>query len=148
MNLLLSFVNTLKENWMLFLMIGVLIAFFAFTIMKQKKEMNTRNELVSSIKKGTKIVTTAGVYGVVESIEETTDGKVAIISTGNSKNPTTMTIHINAIMGIDNKTLVKDGNKVSSKEIAEDVETEVEDDVETESEDKEKKTSKKKTSSK
>ena len=61
-----------------------------------------------AIKKGVKIITTAGVYGVVESIEETTDGKVVTIVTGNSKNPTTMTIHINAIMGIDNKKNVDD----------------------------------------
>ena len=38
--------------------------------LRQKKENETRNELINTIKKGTKIVTTAGVYGVVESIED------------------------------------------------------------------------------
>lgn len=101
-------VDFLAKNWMLLLMCVILIAFFVLTFLKQKKENNNRNDLVNGIKKGTKIVTTAGVYGEVESIEETTDGKVVVITTGNSVNPSTMTIHINAIMGIDNKTVVKD----------------------------------------
>jgi preprotein translocase subunit YajC len=81
--------------------------------------MNARNDLMSGIKKGTKIVTTAGVYGVVESVEETTDGKVVTIKTGSSKNPSTMTIHMNAIMGIDNKTSVKGSKKEEVEETIE-----------------------------
>lgn len=104
MNLLMSIGSWFAENWMLLFLIVAAVALIVPTYIKQKKEMASRNELANSIKKGTKIVTTAGVYGVVESIEETTDGKVVTIVTGNSKNPCTMTIHINAIMGIDNKT--------------------------------------------
>lgn len=107
MNLILSAVgNWFAQNWMILVLIVLAIAFLVPTYLRQKKEANNRMELNNSIKKGTKIVTTAGVYGVVESVENTTDGKVVTIVTGNSKNPATMTIHINAIMGIDNKTTV------------------------------------------
>ena len=103
---LMSIGSWFQQNWMLLLILVLAVAMIVPTYLKQKKEMNNRQELSNSIKKGTKIVTTAGVYGVVESMEETTDGKVVTIVTGSSKNPCTMTIHINAIMGIDNKTPV------------------------------------------
>lgn len=107
MNILLSaFGDWLSKNWIILVLIVLAIALLVPTYLRQKKEVNARNELNSTIKKGTKIITTAGVYGVVESVRETTDGKVVTIVTGNAKNPTTMDIHINAIGGIDNKTPV------------------------------------------
>jgi len=120
MNLLLSIGDWFAQNWMLLLMVVVLGGFVVMTFLKQKKENDAKNDLVSTIKKGTKIVTTAGVYGVVESIEETTDGKVVVISTGSYNNPSSMTIHINAIMGIDNKTSLKEEKK--SKKVVEIIE--------------------------
>ena len=106
MNLLLGIGDWFAQNWIILVLIVVAVALLVPTYLRQKKEMTARNELNNSIKKGTKIITTAGVYGVVDSIEETTDGKVVTIITGTTKNPTTMTIHINAIGGIDNKTSV------------------------------------------
>ncbi len=121
MNSLISIGSWFAQNWMLLFILVAAIALMVPTFLKQKKEIASRNELNESIKKGTKIVTTAGVYGVVESIEETTDGKVVTISTGNSKNPSTMTIHINAVMGIDNKTAVtEEDTKTESKNVEED----------------------------
>ena len=105
-NLLSAFGDWLGKNWIILVLIVLAIALLVPTYLRQKKEVNARNELNNTIKKGTKIITTAGVYGVVESIRETTDGKVVTIVTGNSKNPTTMDIHINAIGGIDNKSAV------------------------------------------
>ena len=127
MSTLLTLSSWLSQNWMMLLIIGVLAAFVVMTYLRQRKEMNSRNELVNSIKKGTKVVTTAGVYGVVENIEDTTDGKVVTLKTGNAKNPTTMTIHINAIMGIDNKAAVVEEISKSSKkgEVVEDIEDDV-----------------------
>ena len=105
---LLSIKDWFAQNWMLILLLVLAVAMIVPTYLKQKKEMNNRQELSNSIAKGVKIVTTAGVYGVVESVEDTTDGKVVTIVTGTGKNPSTMTIHINAIMGIDNKTVVSE----------------------------------------
>ena len=117
MNLLLSaFGDWLGKNWIILVLIVFAIALLVPTYLRQKKEVNARNELNSTIKRGTKIITTAGVYGVVDAIEDTTDGKVVTIITGNSKNPRTMTIHINAIGGIDNKkTVVVEEEKVEEK---------------------------------
>ena len=127
MNLLLSIGDWFAQNWMLLVLVVLLGGFVVMTFLRQKKENDAKNELVSTIKKGTKIVTTAGVYGVVESIEETTDGKVVVITTGSSKNPSSMTIHINAIMGIDNKTSVKEEKKSKKLEEIEVEEQDAED---------------------
>lgn len=119
MNTLLSAVGDwFAQNWFILLIIVLMIAMLVPSFLRQKKEINARNELQEQLKKGTRVITTAGVYGVVESVELTTDGKVVTIVTGNTKNPTTMTIHINAIGGIDNKTPVvedMDGNIVEEK---------------------------------
>lgn len=117
MNILLSaFGDWFAQNWIILVLIVCTVALLVPTYLRQRKEMNARNELNSTIKKGTKIITTAGVYGVVESIEDTTDGKVVTIITGSAKNPTTMTIHINAIGGIDNKkTVVVNEDEVEEK---------------------------------
>lgn len=157
MNTLLSaFGDWFAKNWIILVLIVFAIALLVPTYLRQKKEVNARNELNNTIKKGTKIITTAGVYGVVESIRETTDGKVVTIVTGNSKNPTTMDIHINAIGGIDNKSAVTvdtDNKVVEDKvEKAEEKEAPATEDatVEEKTEDTkpEKKTATKKTSTK
>ena len=160
MNLLLSaFGDWMAKNWMILVLIVLAIALLVPTYLRQKKEVNARNELNNTIKKGTKIITTAGVYGVVESIEDTTDGKVVTIITGNTKNPTTMTIHINAIGGIDNKTpvvadktepetKVEKLEKVEKAEVTEEPETEKEPETQEKTEAKKpatKKTTKKST---
>ena len=112
MNLMLSIGDWFAQNWIILVLIVLAIAMLVPSYLRQRKEMNARNELNSTIKKGTKIITTAGVYGTVQSIENTTDGKVVTIQTGDAKHPTTMTIHINAIGGIDNKKAVAETDVV------------------------------------
>ena len=149
MNILLSaLTDWFARNWFILLIIVLMIAMLVPTYLRNKKEIAAKNELFEKLKKGTKIITTAGVYGVVESIELTTDGKVVTITTGSSKNPTTMTIHINAIGGIDNKTAVVEdmnGNVVEPKK-EEVVEEKVEETKE--AEEKEEKPTAKKTTTK
>lgn len=155
-NLLSAFGDWLGKNWIILVLIVLAIALLVPTYLRQKKEVNARNELNNTIKKGTKIITTAGVYGVVESIRETTDGKVVTIVTGNSKNPTTMDIHINAIGGIDNKSAVTvdtDNKVVEPKEEKVEKKEEVEEEkiektTDTESAKTEKKATKKPTTKK
>ena len=116
--LLSALTDWFARNWFILLLLVLMVAMLVPSYLKQKKEIAAKNELFDKLKKGTKVITTAGVYGVVESIELTTDGKVVTITTGSSKNPTTMTVHINAIGGIDNKTAVvedMDGNVVEPK---------------------------------
>ena len=123
MNLLLSIGDWFAKNGMVLLIVVLLVGFIVMTFIRQKKESDARNELSNSITVGTKIVTTAGVYGTVESIEDTTDGKVVVIATGSTDKPSTMTIHINAIMGIDNKTpIVENKKKKKVVEVVEEIE--------------------------
>lgn len=133
------------QNWMLLVLIVLAVACLVPTYLRSKKEANNRAELNNTIKKGTKIVTTAGVYGVVESVENTSDGKVVTIVTGNAKNASTMTIHINAIMGIDNKTTVVENEEVAKKPKVEVVEVDEDEKEEEPVETKEEKSSAKKT---
>ena len=148
MNLLLSaFGDWLGKNWIILVLIVCAIGLLLPTYLRQKKAANERSELNNTIKKGTKIITTAGVYGVVESIEDTTDGKVVTITTGNAKHPSSMTIHINAIGGIDNKKTVTDTEPVEEEVVAEEVATETADDN-TESKPAKKTTTKKSTTKK
>ena len=121
MNLLLSVGDWFAQNWMIILLIVVAVGLMVPTYLKQKKEVNARNDLNNQIVKGAKIITTAGVYGVVESIENTTDGKVVTIKTGDEKHPCTMTIHINAIGGIDNKTIVVENETESKVDVTDQV---------------------------
>ncbi len=125
MNFLLGIKEWLSANWMILVLIAVLIVMLVPAFLRSKKEVAARQELNKQIKKGLKVITHSGVYGVVESIENTTDGQVVTIITGNAKNPTTMTIHINAIAGIDNKTAVKDEEVVEKAEVKEEAPVEV-----------------------
>lgn len=52
------------------LTIGLLILIFYFVILRpQKTEQRKREELLSSVAKGDSVITTAGIYGTVESVD-------------------------------------------------------------------------------
>ena len=122
----------LANYGMIILLVVLFILMVLPSILKSRKELKAREELNASIKKGTKIITTAGIYGVVESMVETSDGTVVTISTGDTKHPSTLTMHINAIGGIDNKTIEKESKKKSesTKDNKSEAETQDEDTLE------------------
>ena len=98
------------------IMIVLLIAFYVMGHFRKNKQVAQRTELENLFTVGTKIITSFGVYGEIVEIRETTDGKVALISTGEGKSKTYMTVHMNAIMNIDRKQDVvydKDGNDIT-----------------------------------
>ncbi|MBE5757357.1 MAG: preprotein translocase subunit YajC [Clostridiales bacterium] len=153
MNLFLSVGDWFAQNWMLLVLIVVAVGLMVPAYLRRKKEIEERKTLNDQLVKGTKIITTAGVYGVIESVENTTDGKVVTIVTGNAKNPSTMTIHINAIGGIDNKSVVVEEatapvEKVEKVEEKAEETAEVEEVKETKTEAKPKTTTKKSTTKK
>ena len=100
---------------MIILLVVLFIIMIVPSILKSRKELKAREELNESIKKGTKVITAAGIYGKVVDMVETSDGTVVTITTGDAKNPSTLTMHINAIGGIDNKKLVKADKKSESE---------------------------------
>ncbi len=148
MNLFLSVGDWFKQNWMILVLIVIAVALLGFSYYRQKKEMANRNETNRQIKKGVKIITTAGVYGTVEKVVDTTDGQVVTIVTGNKENPTTMDIHINAIGGIDNKSIVKGDVHEEKVEPAKVEEPKNEEKTEVENKTTEKKTTAKKPNTK
>jgi preprotein translocase subunit YajC len=56
-----------------FIMFGaVFVIFYFFMIRPQQKKAKEMRAMLDSIKKGDKVITNAGIYGVIESVEETT----------------------------------------------------------------------------
>ena len=106
---------------MIILLVVLFIIMIVPSILKSRKELKAREELNESIKKGTKVITAAGIYGKVVDMVETSDGTVVTITTGDAKNPSTLTMHINAIGGIDNKKVVKADKKSESESEVEEV---------------------------
>jgi len=85
------------------LLVGVLALLMVLAFTRRKRERGNREELNSKIAVGAKVKTYGGLYGKVASIEETTDGKIVLLETGEGKHVSYQTIHINAIYGLDDK---------------------------------------------
>ncbi|MBN1856116.1 MAG: preprotein translocase subunit YajC [Dehalococcoidia bacterium] len=47
-------------------------AMYFFTIRPQRKRQKAQEELILSLKKGSRVITTGGIYGTVESVDDTT----------------------------------------------------------------------------
>lgn len=90
-----------------------LLMFMSFN--RRKRDESVRNDLLNKIATGVKVKTYGGIYGTVVSIEETTDGKIVLLESGEGKKVSYQNIHINAIYGVDDKqpvVLDADGNQV------------------------------------
>jgi preprotein translocase subunit YajC len=57
---------------LLFFFVLMFGAMYFFTIRPQRKRQKEQEALLLAIKKGSKVVTSGGIYGAVESIEDTT----------------------------------------------------------------------------
>ena len=82
---------------------------------RSKKNKENAQNMVNNIKVGDKVKTYSGFYGEIVSITETTDGKVAVLRTGEEGNYGYLSIDMNAIYGIDEKkpvVLDENGNIV------------------------------------
>ena len=136
---------TSTDKVSLWVMIAVavvlLVATFITRSKRNRKFEDDRQSMLNNLKKGTKVVTSFGLYGEVVEVKETTDGKVVLISTGDEKKKTYMTVHINAIMNIDKKQDViydAEGNDITPYEEIDKINESVESEstIETESSDK------------
>ncbi|MDD5644352.1 MAG: preprotein translocase subunit YajC [bacterium] len=55
------------------LMVGVLFAIFYFLLIRpQKKQQEKHKQMVESLKKGDKVITTGGIYGVIANVKDKT----------------------------------------------------------------------------
>jgi|WetSurMetagenome_2_1015567.scaffolds.fasta_scaffold00162_12 preprotein translocase subunit YajC len=53
-------------------LILIFVVFYFLMVRPQQKKAKQLREMIDSLKKGDKVVTNAGIYGVIESVEETT----------------------------------------------------------------------------
>lgn len=103
-------------QWILPAVLLVLvIGIFIMNYFRSKKSKENAQNLLNNIKVGDKVKTYSGFYGEIVSITETTDGKVAVLRTGEEGNYGYLSIDMNAIYGIDEKkpvVLDENGNIV------------------------------------
>lgn len=80
-------------DWTLIIFIVLLVAIFYFLIIRpQRRQRKKHEELMQELKRGDKVVTTGGIYGVVESLSD--DSVVIKVESG-----TTIRIARNSIAG-------------------------------------------------
>ena len=82
---------------LLVLIVVLVIAYPIMASMKNKKERQRFDEMANSIKRGDKIMTTSGIYGVVVDLHMEDDKKIVTIETGTGKNKGYMAFDMYAI---------------------------------------------------
>ena len=146
MNFLLA--NFFQSSWFLVIILIVAVVLLSSTsFLNRKKLIKEREELQSKICKGTKVRTYSGLYGVVVSTRNTTDGTLVLLETGEGDKKSYQQLHIDAIYSIDySEEIVIDseGNEVPLSELnkpkeekTEEIETTEEPNEETTEENKE-----------
>lgn len=92
------------EQYAVIIVLVVALGLLMFYSYRRKRtEDNARFNLSQQLKEGTKVKTYSGIYGVVISTQETTDGKVLLLETGEGEHVSYITMHANAIYDVDNK---------------------------------------------
>ncbi len=92
------------EQYGLLIVLTVALAILLFiNFNNRKKNDAARVSLNDQLVPGTKVKTYGGIYGTIISIEETTDGKIVLLASGDDKRVSYQQIHINAIYGLDEK---------------------------------------------
>lgn len=98
----------MDSNWIILgLLVVLLVAFIFMSISRKKKEDAFRKDLETKMVPGAKVKTYSGLYGTIISITDTTDGKIVLLETGEGKNVSYQSLHINAIYGLDTKQPVR-----------------------------------------
>lgn len=120
MNLLLAQDNT-STLVLLIILVVACIALFVVNTMRNKKYMEQQKEMLDNIDVGSKILTKTFMYGTVEKITETTDGKILLIKSGEGEKIGYFEINLEGVYSLDNKEEVVD---LPEDEMAEEPEVE------------------------
>lgn len=99
----------------LILIIVLLVAcviMFVLSYFKNKKYMQSQQELLNDLKVGSKVLTKTFIYGTIEKITETTDGKIVLIKTGEGDKTSFIEMNIEGIYSVDKKEEVVDINEI------------------------------------
>ena len=111
--------NWFEQYWYFIVIALVLVGMYVFSYIRRRKYNQQVSETLNNLKAGDKVKTYSGFYGTIISIKETTDGKVALLETGEGKYKSYSEIDLNAIYGVDSKAPVvydKEGTVVMPEE--------------------------------
>lgn len=97
--------------WMVVLVVLVIL-FFVYTHIRNKKEQAKYQEMTNSLEKGDKVLTSAGIIGKIVNIENKDMYKLVTIETGSGKNKGYITFDSQAIYTVLEKKNAKQVEKV------------------------------------
>ncbi len=150
MKLLLADSNGIGNLILIIVLLVACVAMFVLSYFKNKKYMQNQQNLLNDLKVGSKVLTKTFIYGTIEKITDTTDGKIVLIKTGEGNKSSYIEMNIEGIYSVDNKEEVVDVDEAMSasdvKEESKEEATEafdVKEKVETENKPKRKSNSKK-----
>lgn len=94
------------------ILLALVVISLVFNISRKSKYQRETADLEENLQVGDKVKTYAGIYGVVESIQEALDGsKVVLIKTGEGDKVSYFSMDIAAIYSLDFKDEEKDENE-------------------------------------
>ena len=104
--------GSIVDYWPVLVILVALVVLYVISMVRRKKDMNQAQQMLNELKPGTKVKTYTGFYGTIDSIRETTDGKVVMLKIGEEGGKVGyIEIDANAIYGVDSKTdVVYDSN--------------------------------------
>jgi len=102
------------DKWTVLIILGVLVLFYVFLIVRQKRQAKKNEEALNSFKVGDKVITHIGIYGKIKRIYNTTYGKVCVLEIG-TLDKIEIEMDMRYIAGIDEKTSVPDEVKEEIK---------------------------------
>jgi len=106
----------------LVLIIVLLVAcagMFILSYFKNRKYVEQQKQMQEEIKVGAKVLTKTFIYGTIEKITDTTDGKIVLIKSGEGDKASYLEMNLEAIYSIDNKEEVVDLDEVQTEETEE-----------------------------
>jgi len=102
---------------LILILLAALIIMFVFSSFKNRDLTKQRIEFLNTLKIGDKVKTYSGLYGVVEAISDTTDGKVVLIKSGNGKKVSYIEVDLNAVFGLDTKSAVSENAQINALDV-------------------------------
>ncbi len=115
MNLLLADQNGIGNLVVIILLLVACVALFVLSYFRNKKYMQNQQNLLNDLQVGSRVLTKTFIYGTIEKIWETTDGKVVLIKTGEDDKCSYLEMNIDGIYSVDQKEEVVNVDEVMTE---------------------------------
>ena len=96
------------------IIIGVLIVFYIFLYVRQKRQEKQNIEALNSFNVGDKVITHIGIFGKIKRIYNTTYGKICVLEVG-TNNKVDIEMDMRYIAALDEKTIAPEDPKPEIK---------------------------------